>query len=303
MAFESFTYSTPFTEPTSSSRCGTPAKVRSAAATASSGTPEAIAAAEAPMRVLEVVRPAQADLLGRQRQLPELDPARARPAPPPRAARPPPAPASGSRTRAASPRGRPRRSRDGRGGPRSRSAAVRCRGRTPPSPPPGSSTPRRRWWSRRPPPPPAPRAAFPRCRRAPPGRSASRQIAPSSSVVVVLPFVPVTATKRFGSSRQASSSSPSTGRPRSRAATITGASFGTPGLFTTQATRSSSSTPSTPRCASMSPGTSGLPESVPITSPCRGEHARGRDPGACEPDDQVRPLGEGRPHWPGIDAW
>ena len=72
-------------------------------------------------------------------------------------------------------------------------------------------------------------------------------MAPSSSVVVVFPFVPVTATSRFGSSRQASSSSPSTGRPRSRAATSTGASFGTPGLFTTVATRSSSSTPSVPR--------------------------------------------------------
>ena len=76
---------------------------------------------------------------------------------------------------------------------------------------------------------------------------ASRQIAPSSSVVVVLPFVPVTATNRFGRSRHASSSSPSTGRPRSRAAAITGASFGTPGLFTTTAAPSSSSTPSTPR--------------------------------------------------------
>ena len=79
------------------------------------------------------------------------------------------------------------------------------------------------------------------------GSPASRQIAPSSSVVVVFPFVPVTATNRFGSSRQASSSSPSTVMPRSRAAAITGASFGTPGLLTTVDTRSSSSTPSTPR--------------------------------------------------------
>ena len=76
------------------------------------------------------------------------------------------------------------------------------------------------------------------------GSPASRQIAPSSSVVVVFPFVPVTATNRFGRSRQASSSSPSTGTPRSRAATIPGASFGTPGLFTTTAAPSSSSTPS-----------------------------------------------------------
>ena len=48
VAFESFTYRTPPTVPTSSSRCGTPANVRSAAATASSGTPDAIAAAAAP---------------------------------------------------------------------------------------------------------------------------------------------------------------------------------------------------------------------------------------------------------------
>ena len=40
------------------------------------------------------------------------------------------------------------------------------------------------------------------------GTPAAREIAPSSSTVVVLPFVPVTATKRFGSRRQASSSSP-----------------------------------------------------------------------------------------------
>ena len=43
-------------------------------------------------------------------------------------------------------------------------------------------------------------------------------IAPSSSVVVVLPFVPVTPTIGFGSSRDASSISLQTGIPRSRAA-------------------------------------------------------------------------------------
>ena len=55
---------------------------------------------------------------------------------------------------------------------------------------------------------------------------------------MVLPLVPVTATKRFGSRRQASSSSPITGKPRSRAAAIAGAVAGTPGLLTTQRTRS-----------------------------------------------------------------
>ena len=97
---------------------------------------------------------------------------------------------------------------------------------------------------------------------------ASRQIAPSSSTVVVLPLVPVTATKRLGRSRQASSSSPITGTPRSRAAATTGACEGTPGLFTTSAARSSRSRPSLPRCApARSPGSSGRPLSQAITSP------------------------------------
>ena len=51
--------------------------------------------------------------------------------------------------------------------------------------------------------------------------------------MVVFPLVPVTAQNAFGSSRQASSSSPVTSSPRSRAATSTGASWGTPGLLTT----------------------------------------------------------------------
>ena len=81
--------------------------------------------------------------------------------------------------------------------------------------------------------------------------------------------------------------------PRSRAATITGASFGTPGLFTTQATRSSSSTPSTPRCASRSPGTSGLPESVPITSPWRASMRAAAIPERASPTTRYGPSGRG----------
>ena len=122
-------------------------------------------------------------------------------------------------------------------------------------------------------------------------------------MVVVLPFVPVTATNRFGRSRQASSSSPSTGRPRSRAAAITGASFGTPGLFTTTAAPSSSSTPSTPRWASMSSGTSGVPESTATTSPCSRSMRTAAVPGPRQPHHEVRPVGERRPHEPGIDDW
>ena len=125
------------------------------------------------------------------------------------------------------------------------------------------------------------------------GRPASRQISPSSSAVVVLPFVPVTATKRCGSSRQASSSSPRTGSPRSRAAAITGASFGTPGLLTTQATPSSSSTPSTPRCASSPAGTSGRPESVPITRPCASSTRAAAAPDRASPTTRKGPAGSG----------
>ncbi len=46
------------------------------------------------------------------------------------------------------------------------------------------------------------------------GRLASRWMCPISSVVVVLPFVPVTAMNSLGSIRHASSSSPMTGSPR-----------------------------------------------------------------------------------------
>ena len=65
--------------------------------------------------------------------------------------------------------------------------------------------------------------------------------------MVVLPLVPVTARKRLGSARQASSSSPTTSIPRSSAAAITGASRGTPGLLTTVRVPSSSANPSVSR--------------------------------------------------------
>jgi hypothetical protein len=35
----------------------------------------------------------------------------------------------------------------------------------------------------------------------------------------------------------------------------------------------------------------------------RREHARGGNPGAREPDDQIRAIGERRSHEPGIEAW
>ncbi len=67
------------------------------------------------------------------------------------------------------------------------------------------------------------------------GMPAARNIAPTSSTVVVLPFVPVTATNGLGSARHANSSSPITSMPRSRAAATTGASRGTPGDLTSVA--------------------------------------------------------------------
>ena len=68
------------------------------------------------------------------------------------------------------------------------------------------------------------------------GGPAARCMAPISSTVVVLPFVPVTAMNSFGTSRQPSSSSPTTSMPAlARASPTTGASHGTPGLLTTVA--------------------------------------------------------------------
>ena len=75
------------------------------------------------------------------------------------------------------------------------------------------------------------------------GSPASRWMWPMSSVVVVLPLVPVTAMNSFGISRQASSSSPITVAPRCCAAATTGASRGTPGLFTSVRARGTSSLP------------------------------------------------------------
>ena len=110
------------------------------------------------------------------------------------------------------------------------------------------------------------------------GTPASSWIAPSSTTVVVLPFVPVTAMNSFGRRRQASSSSPTTSRPRSRAATITGASCGTPGLFTTVRARSSRSSPSERRRTSTPSSESaagGLGEVAAHHLPVLAQHQRG----------------------------
>ncbi len=84
------------------------------------------------------------------------------------------------------------------------------------------------------------------------GTPAAANMAPSSAVVVVLPFVPVTPRIGFGSSRAPSSISEITSMPRARAAATGGASPGTPGLLTTSPTPSSSASCHGPRWTSAS---------------------------------------------------
>src|SRR4051794_13431369 len=117
---------------------------------------------------------------------------------------------------------------------------------------------------------------------------------PSSSTVVVLPFVPVTATNSLGSSRQPSSTSPSTGTPRARAAATTAASRGTPGDFTTARACGRYASPSVPRWASMPSGTSGLPPSTPTTRSPRASSARAAAiPDRASPTTSQGPAGSG----------
>src|SRR5271166_1881429 len=120
---------------------------------------------------------------------------------------------------------------------------------------------------------------------------------PISSVVVVLPLVPVTAMNSLGNIRHASSSSPMTGSPRERAAAITGACAGTPGLLTTQRTRPSRDSPWGPACtctpasssASVPPGT---PASTPITSaPLARSASAAATPERASPTTRYGPAG------------
>ena len=86
------------------------------------------------------------------------------------------------------------------------------------------------------------------------------------------------------------------------AATITGASFGTPGLFTRVRTPSSRSSPSLSRCASSPIGDRG-PAAVHadhLAVLAQGEHRGGA--GAREPDDEVGPPRERRARLHGIDC-
>ena len=112
---------------------------------------------------------------------------------------------------------------------------------------------------------------------------------PSSSLVVVLPFVPVTPTIGFGSRREPSSTSLQTGIPRSRAAATSGASPGTPGLLITVSTASSNRSSSVPRWSSTPASASLLSIHVlggvdaDHLDPAAAQRERGRLPGASEP--------------------
>src|SRR4029453_4843099 len=91
-----------------------------------------------------------------------------------------------------------------------------------------------------------------------PATGASR-ITPSSSLVVVLPFVPVTATSSApGNRRKPSSTSLQTGTPSRRARPPGGPPPGTPGLLTTTSTASTSSSSSVPSQTST-PASASLP--------------------------------------------
>ena len=134
------------------------------------------------------------------------------------------------------------------------------------------------------------------------GSSAARQIAPSSSAVVVLPFVPVTATKRPGRSRQASSSSPSTGSPRSRAADDHRRLVRHAGALH-DAANPLEQLDAVALQHHLDPGRRLGPAAVHAEHlPVRQQHAGRRGARAREPHDQVRPLGKGRPHGV-MDAW
>src|SRR5262245_267551 len=93
------------------------------------------------------------------------------------------------------------------------------------------------------------------------GRPAARKISPRSSLVVVLPFVPVTPISGLARRREPSSTSLQIVTPRARAAATRGASLGTPGLLTSRSTSSTSAGSSAPRTTST-PWARSLPASI-----------------------------------------
>ena len=143
--------------------------------------------------------------------------------------------------------------------------------------------------------------------RLPPTKAArsSWKSRPVSAVVVLLPFVPVMATTGTSSrSRQASSTSPTTGTPARRAAAMPGSVSGTPGETTTRsaevksalvvpAQRQRDGEPLQRRqrlgeLGGRAPVGDGDPRSLP------GGEARGRGAAARQPDHQHLLPGEHR---------
>src|SRR5438132_3137354 len=117
------------------------------------------------------------------------------------------------------------------------------------------------------------------------GSPAARNTAPSSSLVVVLPFVPVTPSSGFRNRRKPSSTSLQIGTRRARAAAGSGESPGTPGLLTSRSTSSSNCSSSVPRWTST-PASSSLPasRSGPRATPTVGTPRRASASAAASPD-------------------
>ncbi len=189
----------------------------------------------------------------------------------------------------------------GRDGRASRSGAARTRARSRWRPRAGSSTPRRRWSSSASTSSTSDASGVPDVAgdgdRRPP---AACQTWPSSSATVVLPLVPVTATKRFGSSRQASSSSPMTGTPSVSARLIGRRLARNAGALDHAARTLDQFFPITIQVhfdAQLaqplgSLGRAGVgPDHLLATL---GQQPRRRLAGPGKPDDQKRPLGQGR---------
>ena len=129
-----------------------------------------------------------------------------------------------------------------------------------------------------------------RCSRRPaPGSPPASSIRPVSVVVVDLPFVPVIATTRPRSHREASSSSPIIGDAGARAASIAGCSGGTPGLSTIRSASAERARAGGRRARASTPALRsrsrlraiGARVSVSVTrAPRRDQQFRGRDAAA-----------------------
>src|SRR5262245_28144004 len=125
-------------------------------------------------------------------------------------------------------------------------------------------------------------------------RPSARNISPSNAVVVVFPFVPVTATIGFERSLAPSSSSSQIGTPRARAAATSGASARTPGLLTTRSipcVSVSSSLPtwtSTPRARSLPAAGVSSRENATTSASAASSASAADDPARARPTTRTR---------------